>query len=61
MDKLSSLGEPSEPHENAQESEHQSHERPRKGEIVTISHKFSFVNVLCPDEGENNVLEIKVD
>ena len=55
------MGEPSEPHENAQESERQSHERPRKGELATISHNFSFVHVLCPDEGKNDVPEIKVD
>ena len=61
MDKLSSLGEPSEPHENAQESERQSHERPRKGELATISHKFSFVHVLRPEEEKNDVTEIKVD
>ena len=61
MDKLSSLGEPSEPHENERESERKSHERPRRGELATISHKFSFVHVLCPDGGENDVPEIKVD
>ena len=58
MDKLSSLGEP---HENAQESEQQGHERPRKGELATISHKFSFAHVLCPDEEKNDVSEIIVD
>ena len=58
MDKLSYLGEP---HKNAQESEQQSHERPRKGELATITHKFSIVHVLCPDGGKNDVPEIKVD
>ena len=58
MDKLSCLGEP---HKNAQESERQSHKGPRKGELATISHKFSFVHVLCPDKGKNDVPEIKVD
>ena len=58
MDKFSSLGEPSEPHENVNKV---SHERPRKGELATISHKFSFVHVLCPDEGKNDIPEIKVD
>ena len=41
--------------------ERQSSERPRKGELATISHKFSFVHVLCPDEGKNDIAEIKVD
>ena len=61
MDKLSCLGKLSEPHENVQEREPQSHERPRKGELATISYNFSFVHVLCPDEGKNDVPEIKVD
>ena len=41
--------------------EWQSSERPRKGELATISHKFSFVHVLCPDEGKNDIPDIKVE
>jgi len=42
-------------------SEGKNPERPRKGELATTSHKFSFVRVLRPDEGKNDIPEIKVD
>ena len=50
--------------ERERASERRSHERPRKGELATISHKFSFA--LRPDEEKyhwpkNDVPEIKVD
>ena len=46
------------------ENERQSREGPRKGELATIPHKFSFV--LRSDEGKynwqkNDVPEIKID
>ena len=60
--KLSYLGETQAAGERG--SERQSREGPRKGELATISHKFSFV--LRSDEGKyywlkNDVPEIKVD